>query len=75
MADPPDSQRARHGSTDDHGIYDDARTYYSSEERHNHTRFGPRTRTYSQVRPALVPTPSRPWLRSDPISEQSVQTI
>lgn len=37
---------------DEYGVFDDAKTYYASEERHQN-RFGPRTRTYSQVRPAL----------------------
>ena len=41
---------AKHKSTgsDDGGIFDDAKTYYASDERHR-TRFGPRNRTYSQV--------------------------
>ncbi|KAK4113622.1 glycoside hydrolase family 37 protein [Canariomyces notabilis] len=44
---PPGPPRTR-GSVDDHGVYDDARTYYTAEERHLNTRAGPRTRTYSQ---------------------------
>ncbi len=35
-------------STDDSNVYDDARTYYASEERHTNLRAGARTRTYSQ---------------------------
>lgn len=38
------------GSTDNLNVYDDARTYYTAEERHRNNRAGPRTRTYSQVR-------------------------
>ena len=38
------------GSTDDLNVYDDARTYYTAEDRHRNNRAGPRTRTYSQVR-------------------------
>jgi alpha,alpha-trehalase len=37
------------GSTDDLNVFDDARTYYTAEERHRNNRAGPRTRTYSQV--------------------------
>lgn len=36
------------GSTDDFSVYDDAKTYYASEERHVNTKSGARTRTYSQ---------------------------
>jgi len=45
----PTSQRRRRGSSEDHGagVFDDAKTYYTSEERHIN-RAGPRTRTYSQ---------------------------
>jgi hypothetical protein len=42
------------GSTDDFNVYDDARTYYTAEERHRNNRAGPRTRTYSQVASQLV---------------------
>lgn len=38
----------RQRSSEDYGVYDDAKTYYMTEERH-HNRFGARTRTYSQV--------------------------
>jgi alpha,alpha-trehalase len=38
----------RQGSADDVGVYDDAKTYYASNERHTNTRAGPRQRTYSQ---------------------------
>lgn len=34
--------------SDDFGVFDDAKTYYASEERHTN-RFGARTRTFSQV--------------------------
>ncbi|KAG6019475.1 hypothetical protein E4U41_003215 [Claviceps citrina] len=34
--------------SEDYGVYDDAKTYYATEERHHHNRFGARTRTYSQ---------------------------
>jgi hypothetical protein len=40
------NHRAR--GSDDYGVYDDAKTYYASEERHSN-RYGVRTRTYSQV--------------------------
>jgi len=36
------------GSADDFSAFDDARTYYTSEERHTNLRAGARTRTYSQ---------------------------
>ncbi|CAK7246114.1 MAG: alpha,alpha-trehalase nth1 [Sporothrix thermara] len=36
------------GSSDDFSVFDDARTYYTSEERHSNPRGGVRTRTYSQ---------------------------
>jgi hypothetical protein len=39
----------KRGSSDELGVYDDARTYYTAEERHRIHRAGPRTRTYSQV--------------------------
>jgi alpha,alpha-trehalase len=45
---PPGPPRAR-GSIDEFNVYDDARTYYTAEERHRNNRAGPRTRTYSQV--------------------------
>jgi len=37
----------RNGSADDFSVFDDARTYYTSDERHT-LRAGARTRTYSQ---------------------------
>jgi alpha,alpha-trehalase len=40
------THRAR--GSEDFGVFDDAKTYYASDERHTN-RFGPRTRTYSQV--------------------------
>ncbi|KAM0287512.1 hypothetical protein ACHAQH_000466 [Verticillium albo-atrum] len=47
MSSPTSRQhRNRGGSSDDRGIFDDAKTYYTSE-RHI-SRAGPRTRTYSQ---------------------------
>lgn len=36
------------GSHDDFGVFDDAKTYYSSDKRHR-DRFQNRTRTFSQV--------------------------
>ncbi|KAK0652201.1 trehalase-domain-containing protein [Cercophora newfieldiana] len=44
LAPPPPRTR---GSVDDNGVFDDARTYYTADERHT-SRAGPRTRTYSQ---------------------------
>jgi alpha,alpha-trehalase len=41
----PSGHRSR--GSDDLGVYDDAKSYYT-EERHQN-RAGPRTRTYSQV--------------------------
>lgn len=38
----------RKDSGDDFGVFDDARTYYTTDERHMNTRGGVRTRTYSQ---------------------------
>lgn len=40
------NHRAR--TSEDYGVYDDAKTYYATEDRH-HSRYGARTRTYSQV--------------------------
>jgi alpha,alpha-trehalase len=37
------------GVSDDLGVYADAKTYYTAEDRHRNNRAGPRTRTYSQV--------------------------
>lgn len=49
MAGPaPPAVRTR-GASDELGVYADARTYYTTEERHRNNRAGPRTRTYSQV--------------------------
>ncbi|PNH37314.1 hypothetical protein VD0004_g9474 [Verticillium dahliae] len=46
MSSPTNRRHRNRGSSDEHGIFDDAKTYYTSE-RHNN-RAGPRTRTYSQ---------------------------
>ncbi|KAM0502008.1 hypothetical protein ACHAP6_005321 [Verticillium nonalfalfae] len=46
MSSPTSRRHRNRGSSDEHGIFDDAKTYYTSE-RHNN-RAGPRTRTYSQ---------------------------
>ncbi|KAM0333084.1 hypothetical protein ACHAQA_001742 [Verticillium albo-atrum] len=46
MSSPTNRRHRNRGSSDDNGIFDDAKTYYTSE-RHNN-RAGPRTRTYSQ---------------------------
>jgi alpha,alpha-trehalase len=35
-------------ASEDYGVFDDAKTYYASDERHRN-RYGSRTRTYSQV--------------------------
>lgn len=44
---PPPRTR---GSVDEYAnVFDDARTYYTSDERHMNSRAGARTRTYSQV--------------------------
>ncbi|EQL03676.1 neutral trehalase [Ophiocordyceps sinensis CO18] len=43
----------RSSGSDDYGVYDDAKTYYASEERHTR-RFGLRTRTYSQRQAAVL---------------------
>ncbi|EFX01557.1 neutral trehalase [Grosmannia clavigera kw1407] len=43
----PSVSHPRSGS-EDYGAYDDAKTYYTSDERHMNTRAGARTRTYSQ---------------------------
>ncbi|OAA59075.1 neutral trehalase [Niveomyces insectorum RCEF 264] len=41
--------RARtRGSSDDYNVFEDAKTYYTSEERHRNARAGARTRTFSQ---------------------------
>lgn len=45
---PPGPPRTR-GASNEFGVFDDARTYYTAEERHRNNRAGPRTRTYSQV--------------------------
>lgn len=59
IAGPAPAGPPRHrGSIDDLGVYDDARTYYTAEERHLNTRSGPRTRTYSQVREAETLRPA-----------------
>jgi len=50
MAAPAPTNPPKRGSIDDQGVFDDAKTYYTTEERHQNTRAGPRTRTYSQVR-------------------------
>jgi alpha,alpha-trehalase len=46
---PASSLPKRLGSSDELNVYDDARTYYTAEDRHRNNRAGPRTRTYSQV--------------------------
>lgn len=38
----------RSRGSEEYGVFDDAKTYYASEERHSN-RYGVRTRTYSQV--------------------------
>ncbi|KAK5662719.1 hypothetical protein OQA88_6125 [Cercophora sp. LCS_1] len=43
---PPAAPKSR-GSVDE-GVFDDAKTYYTTDERHINYRAGPRTRTYSQ---------------------------
>ncbi|ORY65011.1 neutral trehalase [Pseudomassariella vexata] len=43
----PRQQEGSFGSNDDLGIYDDAKTYYTSDERHTN-RFHNRSRTFSQ---------------------------
>ncbi|KAM7195256.1 glycoside hydrolase [Rhypophila sp. PSN 637] len=45
---PPAGAAKRSDSVDDHGVFDDAKTYYTAHERHANPRAGPRTRTYSQ---------------------------
>ena len=50
----PGPPRTR-GSIDDFNVYDDARPYYTAEERHRNNRAGPRTRTYSQVASQPLP--------------------
>lgn len=50
-ASAPGGLKKTPGSSDDLlNVYDDAKTYYTAEDRHRNTRAGPRTRTYSQVR-------------------------
>ncbi len=50
MSDPGRRVPQARGSVDDYGVFDDAKTYYTADERHVNSRAGPRTRTYSQVR-------------------------
>jgi alpha,alpha-trehalase len=58
------------GSVDDHGVFDDAKTYYTADERHN-SRAGPRTRTYSQVcRPFEHRTPLLTRLLQNSLAKQ-----
>lgn len=58
--------------SEDYGVYDDAKTYYTSEERHNN-RFGSRTRTYSQVCPRYE---NLQWFRgANRETEQSRKTV
>jgi alpha,alpha-trehalase len=45
----PGAPKARDLSDDHLNVYDDAKTYYTAEDRHRNNRAGPRTRTYSQV--------------------------
>ncbi len=49
MSDQNGRPPQRMGSIDDYGVYDDAKTYYTADDRHMNSRAGPRTRTYSQV--------------------------
>lgn len=51
------NHRAR--GSEDYNVFDDAKTYYASEERHQN-RFGSRTRTYSQV---LLDLSATPWIQ------------
>lgn len=44
----PGKGRGRNLSIDDYNVYDDAKTYYTTEDRHHNHRAGARTRTYSQ---------------------------
>lgn len=44
-----ESAAHRPRGSEDYGVFDDAKTYYASEDRHTN-RYGGRTRTYSQVR-------------------------
>ena len=46
---PQGKGRGRNLSIDDYNVYDDAKTYYTAEDRHHNHRAGARTRTYSQV--------------------------
>ncbi|KAL8404134.1 hypothetical protein RB594_009120 [Gaeumannomyces avenae] len=48
MGSQPQSGGRSRGSMDDHNVFDDAKTYYTSDDRHVNLRAGPRTRTYSQ---------------------------
>lgn len=64
----------RSSGSDDYGVYDDAKTYYASEERHTR-RFGLRTRTYSQVRPRPPVTRASTLLTSSVAAEQFAQGV
>jgi hypothetical protein len=66
---PPKSR----GSVDDLGVFDDAKTYYTADERHSNNRAGPRTRTYSQVRE--VSPASHPTADPSPSAEQPGEAI
>lgn len=61
------NHRAR--TSEDYGVYDDAKTYYATEDRH-HSRYGARTRTYSQVL-RLAPLTSRLFIFTSPFSLSS----
>ncbi|KAK3351799.1 trehalase-domain-containing protein [Neurospora tetraspora] len=45
---PQGKGRGRNLSITDYNVYDDAKTYYTTEDRHHNHRAGARTRTYSQ---------------------------
>jgi alpha,alpha-trehalase len=45
----PGLPKKRDSSDEVLNVYDDAKTYYTAEDRHRNNRAGPRTRTYSQV--------------------------
>lgn len=57
----PGKGRGRNLSIDEYNVYDDAKTYYTTEDRHHNHRAGARTRTYSQV---STPRPRLPRLAS-----------
>lgn len=65
------NHRAR--GSDDYGVYDDAKTYYASEERHSN-RYGVRTRTYSQVSDNSRTNPRAMMLRIDSANAEGYRT-